>query len=1136
MPTVTIIKRVIDMFGDRCIPCEDYNYASYSGVNKVPSGSSFYIDIRPYREAFMEGGYNLPNGFRAREIRVTNLTTGFTELYNEMMYGGGGGGGSNGGGIGGFQLSDIFDDLDIIIDFDEGPTTSYSISTSVNEGGEILITPDPDETYNDYLQGQKISIFAIPEEGYELEDLIINGENYGSTNVVEYEGLSDNLDVEANFKSVHCTENIIQIKRGNTNGISEIELYDGELAFNNQTKEFRIGDDPTGPKYFNNCWLINGGSSGSSGISGGGGGTINPLTPVTVNNLVSWNDINGYYLKDATTSTISGSLFIKQPHSTERGEYRLKVYGDYATETYAGILDIGQYQTNSNYTPTNSFGPAIGFVANLIKSQNTSMFGGGLLISGVGSQGDYTSSPDPRIALALRNRNSTDIIEALQIYWDYVVRCPHGLIPGWINLPAGQTYNINGLPHDHDSRYLKIVGGLMQGSIDMDNNRITGLPFPQVGSDAISLDFLASVLSGPAEWQESIISIESSPPISPSSGDRHIVGDSATGDFEGHENDITTYSEEWTFETPSVNWVVGCTSNGFTYIFNGSTWADIPGAVSHHSLQDLLAYDDHAQYVHISNQRTINASHVFASIDVPFYVTSTGCVTNLNADLLDGHEASEFSLNGHSHDWVVLAGFEVTDPQEGDMLIWDGSEEAFINTPGNSGGCEFNTDHVFNTEAERDSYFLEYSEELIHNTVVIVDDTLYTASMQQYSSTTEEWRNVTLLFKGLDGQDGRDGIDGIDGEEGPEGPQGEQGIQGQDGPEGPPGNPGTSITMKGSVATVDDLPTSGNIENDGYYCESNDDCYVWSGTEWINVGSIVGPRGLQGVEGPQGPQGPQGIRGLTGVRGDIGASGPMGPMGPRGPAGISDTWRDPIETILNAPPEVYDAGDIFIVSDSPTTGSPFEGHSNCFASFATDANWYFEYPIPGTVSYNLETSDYLKFDGLSWTYWNLGSLLGLSDVPSSGIGQDGKVLVYNESESIFEWGEGGGGNSDVIDFTDLNDVPSSYSGQQGKFIAVNSAGDGLIFATTGVIVYTSGNSTQLLPETPDAGTVFEMIGTGTNWEITATNNKVIRMGATVSIPNGKIQSSYSYDQVKLMFTGTIWLVIHVLGSLIIETE
>lgn len=113
---------------------------------------------------------------------------------------------------------------------------------------------------------------------------------------------------------------------------------------------------------------------------------------------------------------------------------------------------------------------------------------------------------------------------------------------------------------------------------------------------------------------------------------------------------------------------------------------------------------------------------------------------------------------------------------------------------------------------------------------------------------------------GADGTNGTNGIDGVDGLSayevavangftgteaawlesliGPEGPQGETGPQGEQGPVG------ASISIKGTVATVGDLPVTGNTVNDAWVVTANGHLYVWSGTGWVDAGTVQGPAGV----------------------------------------------------------------------------------------------------------------------------------------------------------------------------------------------------------------------------------------------------------------------------------------------------
>ncbi len=107
---------------------------------------------------------------------------------------------------------------------------------------------------------------------------------------------------------------------------------------------------------------------------------------------------------------------------------------------------------------------------------------------------------------------------------------------------------------------------------------------------------------------------------------------------------------------------------------------------------------------------------------------------------------------------------------------------------------------------------------------------------------------------------------------------------------GPTGPQGTSLNVRGSVATVGNLPPTGNVVNDAYIVQSNGNMYVWNGTAWVDVGKIVGPTGPTGPTGAvglTGPTGPTGATGITGATGPTGAAGSVGNFGPTGPTGTT---------------------------------------------------------------------------------------------------------------------------------------------------------------------------------------------------------------------------------------------------------
>ena len=151
----------------------------------------------------------------------------------------------------------------------------------------------------------------------------------------------------------------------------------------------------------------------------------------------------------------------------------------------------------------------------------------------------------------------------------------------------------------------------------------------------------------------------------------------------------------------------------------------------------------------------------------------------------------------------------------------------------------------------------------------------HTTGGRTYQWTGEAWQ---LVGSGIAGPTGPTGSTGAAGAQGMQGVTGPSGPQGQ---AGPTGSAGAGIALKGSVSQVGDLPPSNNVAGDSYVVTADGHLYVWSGSNWTDVGQIVGPTG------PSGPQGDAGA--ASTVTGPTGAVGPAGSVGATGAEGASVT-------------------------------------------------------------------------------------------------------------------------------------------------------------------------------------------------------------------------------------------------------
>lgn len=113
---------------------------------------------------------------------------------------------------------------------------------------------------------------------------------------------------------------------------------------------------------------------------------------------------------------------------------------------------------------------------------------------------------------------------------------------------------------------------------DLNNQKITNLATGTNSGDAVNFaqmnSAIAEVISGD-NWLNTVLDFGSTPPQSPSAGDRYIVEATATGDWAGQENNVAEFDgSSWSFTVPLTGTFIDVQSeNNALYYFGGSSWA-----------------------------------------------------------------------------------------------------------------------------------------------------------------------------------------------------------------------------------------------------------------------------------------------------------------------------------------------------------------------------------------------------------------------------------------------------------------------------------------------------------------------------------------------------------------------------------
>ena len=228
-------------------------------------------------------------------------------------------------------------------------------------------------------------------------------------------------------------------------------------------------------------------------------------------------------------------------------------------------------------------------------------------------------------------------------------------------------------PHSVTLEQARTAGSTLAGSINMGGNAITNLGAGTNPTDAAQRQWVTDQVNQKVaglDWQESVLSQLTTPPGSPSTGDRYLIIATATGVWAGKETQIAEYNgAAWAYYVPTEGATVRVEADNLVYTFDGVSWGNIGAAVDHGALVGL-GDDDHLQYLprsgvramtggldmgtnNISNAGTINGVTITAhatrhnpggadalSVGVPVAITDS---TNAQGT------GSSYALNDHQH-------------------------------------------------------------------------------------------------------------------------------------------------------------------------------------------------------------------------------------------------------------------------------------------------------------------------------------------------------------------------------------------------------------------------------------------------------------------------------------------------------
>lgn len=167
---------------------------------------------------------------------------------------------------------------------------------------------------------------------------------------------------------------------------------------------------------------------------------------------------------------------------------------------------------------------------------------------------------------------------------------------------AGVATEVSRRDHKHDIAVKLNELDAPTADVAFNSKKATGLATPTAASHAATKGYVDSKIQG-LDWQDSVLDELADPPGTPADGDRYIIIAEATGDWAGHENDVTEYiGAAWVFFTPNEGFCCRVEDIDAQKVFNGTAWVTFGSTVDHGALNGL-ADDDHEQYIKVGGDR-----------------------------------------------------------------------------------------------------------------------------------------------------------------------------------------------------------------------------------------------------------------------------------------------------------------------------------------------------------------------------------------------------------------------------------------------------------------------------------------------------------------------------------------------------
>ncbi|MGN7612772.1 DUF2793 domain-containing protein [Magnetococcales bacterium HHB-1] len=191
----------------------------------------------------------------------------------------------------------------------------------------------------------------------------------------------------------------------------------------------------------------------------------------------------------------------------------------------------------------------------------------------------------------------------------------------------------------------------LTGIADAGGQRVISVGTPVQDTDAATKGFVENLVTTSLSWQHPVKDVDlSTPPGTPTSGDRYLVATGATGAWSGHDGEVAGWDGSvWNFTAPFEGMTVWEVDNSRYWTYNGTDWVRIGLTIDHNLTAGLQGGGTDEKYHLTANQHT-NVSSVSD--------TQWGYVSNTDQGIASGDSPTFYgvTLTGGSTARLTITG------------------------------------------------------------------------------------------------------------------------------------------------------------------------------------------------------------------------------------------------------------------------------------------------------------------------------------------------------------------------------------------------------------------------------------------------------------------------------------------------